>query len=922
MAFGAPHFNIVQEGQSLKNTMAPEAENGKAHVAEVDAAVRVFTALADKYEKAPDKDGKARDPIPAFSEILLKPLRCKAALRFWDFFLGDTHGHRYEVDVPEWHTGGPKLPQPGFFAFAGPEPKEDGGPNYGGKRNAGGFESGTLEPLTEAEWQQHFGRVGSSSLCVSLVSGKRAHSHGYTCAIDVDGDADDADLARRRKCAIYEAAIRRGLQHKQLTVVRSGSGTGYHLWFRHSQNFSGSATFFGFMNDIMTAAAEAEPDLGIVRKKGIVEFFPESNGSGRIAVPGARKSAILLDNTEVEDVFFDDAESVPHELTLGPKPSATAATPTEEDVETSDDLIDAYLKSVDVDDRTEWINSGIFLKSALGEKGYEVWKQVSRTEAYAQEIDTNEGKGNDKDLKKRWNGLGLIDAGKARAVIAARAKKQGWKGAPGRKPGKQIPVDAFDVARSHAAIYIRPTGTAQWAPVRSAAAGNMIYGVNGGPTSDKQRDDFYQAIQFKALSLPVLVERRRYAVGSGSTVYFNEGNRIFRIAGGEITPDVTPPGDVLLVGSRPYPAEIEFKEDWAEILKEWYEDGTYSKSGGTKLHEALVKTAAEVNAVLHPDTTQAIIFDFGPPGSAKTEMAYERAEAFDYSGAAALPSISVKAKPRDVYMQAAERAIFAFDNLGRIDETWSDFMGAIATGGVFSEAKHYEQGSTFKIQVRLPQVYTVWKITGGREDFFQRVFTLHYEQANSNKEDVFLDEDMVAERRKAGIGQRVGAFLQLVAYCQTRVDAIAKECNFKAPIRQSRMYYTFLAVAEAFGWERKTAREWILHVKARSEVEAIRNRPVAKFIVGNLKKRVQDGPQEWEASDLYKQFWYYGIDELKIDKGYMIKSPDAMVKEMQKPAYGHILKENGLLLAVEGDRIRLEAVELQRELQVEDEVPF
>jgi putative DNA primase/helicase len=154
-----------------------------------------------------------------------------------------------------------------------------------------------------------------------------------------------------------------------------------HLWLCWDELQSAVAARAALVSVLAAEGLKEGADGGVAAR--VVEIFPKAascpvggHSGGLVALPFARKSVAL-------DGDMAPIETVP-EISI----SAPVPVPEPEEVENSEDTeqadpalaarLRAALAPLPADDYQKWVDYGLALKSALGEAGFELWREWSK----------------------------------------------------------------------------------------------------------------------------------------------------------------------------------------------------------------------------------------------------------------------------------------------------------------------------------------------------------------------------------------------------------------------------------------------------------------------------------------------------------------------------------------------------------------
>jgi hypothetical protein len=270
-------------------------------------------------------------------------------------------------------------------------------------------------------------------------------------ALDLDDHDGTLPSEKMREVAgrLAAAATKYGLSP---WLVRSGGGHGVHLLFRWDAPQLASSVR-GVLLTLLKGERLSDGDGGVANDQ--VEIFPKQNhvDAGRfgnlLAVPFSRESVPL------------SPELQPIETPTLWSSSAPLDRAREEPVENSSGdgaLAREALRHLPADDYGHWVKIALALKHDLGDAGYEIWDEWSKTSAKYADAQTTRGK---------WDGLDpRREDGVTLRTIFHLAGEAGWQGASSRRPS--IAYDPTD-----------PKRMAREAEAALLASGKAIYQQNG-----------------------------------------------------------------------------------------------------------------------------------------------------------------------------------------------------------------------------------------------------------------------------------------------------------------------------------------------------------------------------------------------------------------------------------------------------------
>ena len=139
------------------------------------------------------------------------------------------------------------------------------------------------------------------------------------------------------------------------------------------------------------------------------------------------------------------------------------------------------------------------------------------------------------------------------------------------------------------------------------------------------------------------------------------------------------------------PEPMTLKEACEEIavvveLQTWVPDEEdVVQLGNGKMAEAMTLIAAGVHSILDLVGIKPTLLAVGPFGSAKTGSTMEHLDVLDYRNETELPRM--RERQRDWATSIAKRAIAGFDNVGHIEDAFSDFLCTAGQNNADEEAR-------------------------------------------------------------------------------------------------------------------------------------------------------------------------------------------------------------------------------------------
>ncbi|GHV39108.1 ATP-binding protein [Synergistales bacterium] len=223
----------------------------------------------------------------------------------------------------------------------------------------------------------------------------------------------------------------------------------------------------------------------------------------------------------------------------------------------------------------------------------------------------------------------------------------------------------------------------------------------------------------------------------------------------------------------------------------------------------------------------------------------------------------------DLFAAGAGRWIIPFDNFGRIDETLSNHLCRLSTGGGYSKRALYTDNDSFSVSMKRPLILNGIALTLSRLDLLDRAYPIHLES--------IATDERRTERELYSAFERIHA--KLLGALLTAVAAALRERDYE-PNNLSRMAdaETFILQAEKGGglpWQVGKFKAVLTRREAAKIDEALADDGVAAKIL-----ELMENLETWSGTlKELLQFITEGTDE---ERKYLPQTGKALGRKMEE----------------------------------------
>jgi putative DNA primase/helicase len=248
-------------------------------------------------------------------------------------------------------------------------------------------------------------------------------------------------------------------------------------------------------------------------------------------------------------------------------------------------------------------------------------------------------------------------------------------------------------------------------------------------------------------------------------------------------------------------------------------------------------TIGWIVASFRPRGPYPILIIGGTQGSGKSTLLRLLSRLVDPTHA---PERNLPKDERDLYVSATNSHLQTFDNLSGINNSMSDALCRIATGGGFSTRTLHTDGEEFLMQARKPIIVNGISDLAHRGDLIDRSLQVRAARLSPEKrrtEEEFWNEFGMEEGMILGVLFN-GVAWALGTYAETPVP----------PVRMSDAGRFMEASAELFGWAPGTFTKLLKDNRIQANQAVIESNSFAVALVALLEE--QDGEWRGSATDL------------------------------------------------------------------------
>jgi hypothetical protein len=678
-------------------------------------------------------------------------------------------------------------------------------------------------------------------------------------------------------CAFAELLTSLGIKH---IIVRSGSGTGYHVWIVLSRAvrkdiLRGRAkTLLAQFNEQHPALALSEGTKGV--SGGQVELFPKGDGKGAgglIALPLARKSVRVMPAKPTGggrwtlEPWPEPIDPLPVNVPKksGPKPSGQGGQKPDRDA-----AFDAYVRPLDPADYDQWCR--YIVPHLMGAFGSHCEWAFGRWAAYAKQASNA---ADDAALREKWDSF-ADKTTVSESTFWLTARDRGYAGPlpfskrEERKAELDQLTETLELLHGDDGLaYAKVDGFPIAMPVDSQAMRDWIRLAArdaGGAIKKEEVNELVETAGAVARSKPRTKIALRVA---------RDGDAIF-ICHADAEQNVT---RIDRTGwSLCSEAPIVFRRGRGEALDlpvQAQRDVFFDVLNIDRPNTVML-LAWTINALLHPGGHSPIALLGGEPGATKSATTKTIVRIVD-------PTIGSQAGPPknedDLVSRAHGSFLLPFDNADSINHL-SDPLCRVSTGGGVAKRKLYTDADVFALDVCRPVIVNGIDTVATAQDLIERSLRI-----NLKKPERYMSDKAFNELLAAKSPELVGALFQLAA----DVLAMLDELDLDAP---NLRFHDFVRVGECvariFGFEAGWFVEMYREMLDDSATEALSADPVAQYVVFLCRTQPdEDRRLELLAGDIFEAMHRANRDQLiMVPAARMPSDPRRLSSQLTKATGG------------------------------------
>lgn len=383
---------------------------------------------------------------------------------------------------------------------------------------------------------------------------------------------------------------------------------------------------------------------------------------------------------------------------------------------------------LDLGDRQQWINVGIALKNTHGDDGFDLWQKMSAAaDGYVDEV----------DCQKTWDSFSPPDGPPLTiGTYIAKAKKAGWK-APRNPKGKKkkpapaiIAVSLAEKAGDEFWMDMQGRPFVSFSVNRSDGKKRILHTVLDGRyyreelcarytkfevnkvLAKEQLNNAIQLLSAKSRKGPnheVLLRTGE----SGDAIYITLGTPDGRAV------EVTADGWKLVHDT---PIRFLHRGEGMGELPEPKHGGTlddFYRHYNTSPTDALRLVAVQIAALAGSPSHVIAVID-GGQGTGKSTLGDMVISLVDPPAQRKQARSNFSADERNLYIRASHAHMPYFDNISFVDQSSSDMLCRLTTGGSFSTRTLYTDDEERTVSVLRPILVTCIGSPTSRGDFLDR----------------------------------------------------------------------------------------------------------------------------------------------------------------------------------------------------------